>query len=304
MSVRPVVAHRTAPHRVWPVVAALVLLVLLGAAGVAHARPAVGVASGVYADRGDARRLSAVGASWTYDWSAESPLRSSRVEFVPMLWGAGSVTDGTIARLTADRRAGRVRHLLGFNEPDLGGQANMSPADAIRLWPRLEATGLRLGSPAVASIWTRSRSDPARTWLDDFMGRATAQGRRVDFIALHFYGDPTDPGTVRWIERDIRRVHERWGLPIWVTETGSLPTWEWQGARPHARPTPARMRAHLRRTTRVLDRLPYVERWAWFMDRCGGDCRASSLYDARGRRTAMGRELARVARPTAPPRRR
>ena len=133
---------------------------------------------------------------------------------------------------------------------------------------------------------------------------ATAQGRRVDFIALHFYGDPTDPGTVRWIERDIRRVHERWGLPIWVTETGSLPTWEWQGARPHARPTPARMRAHLRRTARMLDRLPYVERWAWFMDRCGGDCRASSLYDARGRRTAMGRELARVARPTASPRRR
>ncbi|MDO9409408.1 glycosyl hydrolase [Patulibacter sp.] len=292
MPVRPVAPARRAPI----VLALLALVLLLGVAPSAHARPQTGVASGVYADRGDARRLAAVGASWTYDWSAESPLRSSRVEFVPMLWGAGSVTDAAIDRLSTDRRSGRARHLLGFNEPDLGGQANMSPAEAIRLWPRLEATGLRLGSPAVASIHTPSQSDRSKTWLDDFMGRATAQGRRVDFIALHFYGDPTDPGTVRWIERDIRSVRARWGLPIWVTETGSLQTWKWQGARPHARPTPARMRAHLRRTKRMLDRLPYVERWAWFMDRCAGDCSPSSLYDAGGRRTALGRQLARVAR--------
>jgi hypothetical protein len=291
MPVRP-----AAPLRRPSVVLALLLVALLGLVPAARARPQTGVASGVYADRGDARRLAAVGASWTYDWSAESALRGSRVEFVPMLWGAGSVTDATIARLTAERRQGRVRHLLGFNEPDLGGQANMSPAEAIRLWPRLESTGLRLGSPAVASIWTRSQSDGTKTWLDDFLGRATAQGRRVDFVALHFYGDPTDPGTVDWIARDIRRVHDRWGLPIWVTETGALPTWKWQGARPHATPTPARLRAHLRRMKRTLDGLPYVERWAWFTDRCAGDCRGTSLYDARGRRTAMGRQLARVAR--------
>jgi hypothetical protein len=290
MSVRP-----AAPRRGASLVLALLLL-LVGAVPAAHARPQTGVASGVYADRGDARRLAAVGASWTYDWSAESALRGSRVEFVPMLWGAGSVTDATIARLGAERREGRVRNLLGFNEPDLAGQANMSPAEALRLWPRLESTGLRLGSPAVASVWTRSQSDASKTWIDDFLGRAKAQGRRVDFVALHFYGDPTDPGTVDWIARDIRRVHDRWGLPIWVTETGALPTWEWQGARPHARPTPARLRAHLRRMKRTLDGLPYVERWAWFMDRCDGDCRASALYDARGRRTAMGRQLARVAR--------
>lgn len=276
---------------------AVVAAALLGAlVPAAHARPVTGVASGVYADRGDARRLSAVGARWTYDWSAESRMRSSRVEFVPMLWGAGSVTDAAVARLTADRQAGRVRNLLGFNEPDLGDQANLSPAEAIRLWPRLESTGLRLGSPAVASVYSPSQSDRSKRWLDDFLTRAKAQGRRVDFVALHFYGDPTDPGTVRWIRRDLELVHDRWKLPIWVTETGALPTWKWQGTKPHARPTAARNRAHLRRMKHLLDGLPYVERWAWFMDRCAGDCRASALYDARGKRTAMGRQLARVAR--------
>ncbi|WP_210494956.1 glycosyl hydrolase [Patulibacter sp. SYSU D01012] len=273
------------------------LLVVAPAPADAARRPLVGVASGRYADAGDARRLRAVGARWTYDWSAESRLRpGAGVEFVPMLWGAGSVTDATIDRLTADRRAGRARALLGFNEPDLGGQANMTPAQAIALWPRLEATGLRLGSPAVASPYTRSQSDPAKTWLDDFLSRAKAQGRRVDFVALHFYGDWTDPTTVRSIERDLRRVHARWRLPIWVTETGTLPAWRWASRDPHARPTPSRARAHLRRMARMLGRLGFVERWTWFMDRCAGDCRASSLYDARGRRTALGRELRRVAR--------
>jgi hypothetical protein len=283
--------------------AALALVALLSVATLlvalspaAHARPMTGVASGVYAEKNDARRLSAVGARWTYDWSAESPLRSPSVEFVPMLWGAGSVTDATIDRLTADRRAGRAKHLLGFNEPDLGEQANMSPAEAIRLWPRLEATGLRLGSPAVASVYSGSQSDRKLRWLDDFMTRAKEQGRRVDFIALHFYGDPTDPATARWIRRDLELVHDRWRLPIWVTETGALPAWKWEGRKPHARPTAARNRAHLRRMKTMLNGLPYVERWAWFMDRCTGDCRASALYDARGKRTAMGRQLARVAR--------
>jgi hypothetical protein len=293
----PVARRRgtAAPAAAVLLVVAAVLLALVGPS-LAAARPLPGVASGRYAAQGDARRLTAVGARWTYDWSAESALRGSAIEFVPMLWGAGSVTDATVAKLTADRKAGRAKNLLGFNEPDLGEQANMSPAQAIALWPRLEATGLRLGSPAVASPYTASQSNPKKHWLDDFMGQAKKQGRRVDFIALHFYGDYTDPATVGRIERDIKAVHARWKLPIWITESGTLPAWKWENRPPHAKPTAARARGHLRRMGAMLDRLPYVERWAWFMDQCAGDCRSTSLYDGGGRRTALGREFARWAR--------
>ncbi len=45
----------------------------------------------------------------------------------------------------------RVPVLLGFNEPDMSSQSNMTVSDALRLWPRLMATGMRLGSPAVAA---------------------------------------------------------------------------------------------------------------------------------------------------------
>ncbi len=38
--------------------------------------------------------------------------------------------------------SGEGRVLLGFNEPDLASQSNMSAAQALALWPRLMATGI------------------------------------------------------------------------------------------------------------------------------------------------------------------
>ncbi|MEV0408193.1 glycosyl hydrolase [Actinoallomurus sp. NPDC050550] len=53
--------------------------------------------------------------------------------------------------------------LLGFNEPDMAGQANMSVEQALALWPRLQATGMRLGAPAVAF-----GADRPGGWLDRY----------------------------------------------------------------------------------------------------------------------------------------
>ncbi len=124
--------------------------------------------------------LKAVGASWYYNWGPSNDRMPgpSGVEFVPMIWGVANVTDATLSKVKGE---GRV--LLGFNEPDMDGQANMTPAKALELWPRLQATGMRLGSPAVA--W--GAADSGR-WLDQFMAGARRRGYRVDFIALHWYG--------------------------------------------------------------------------------------------------------------------
>jgi hypothetical protein len=276
------------------ILAAIVLLVLAGAA-VAHAKPLVGVASGVYASEGDAQPLASVGARWTYDWAARSALRGSTVEYVPMAWGSGSVTSGNLATWQAARRSRAAAWLLGFNEPDLGSQSNMTPDEAIRLWPKLQSTGLRLVSPAMASPYTRSQTHPAKTWLDDFMSQAQARRLRVNAIALHFYGDWTDPGNVDSIERAIAHVHARWHKPIWVTEIGVMPAWKWEGHAPHRPPTAALARAYLRRVLAMLARHRFVARVAWFMDRCTGDCGRSSLLDSHGRPTALGRTLRALA---------
>jgi hypothetical protein len=274
------------------------LLLLTGAAGVgeAQAKPLIGVASGTYAHTGDARRLASVGARWAYDWSPSSPLAGSTVEYVPMAWGARSVTSADLAAWRAASRSGRAAWLLGFNEPDMVAQANMTPDAAVALWPRLASTGLRLASPAVASPWTPSQTHPERTWLDDFMIQARARGLRIDAIALHFYGDWTDPANVSSIEHALEKVHARWHRPVWVTEIGTLPAWRWEGRDPHSAPTTALARAYLRRVIAMLSAHSWVARVAWFMDRCSGDCGSSSLFDQGGHATALGRALRAVAR--------
>ena len=74
--------------------------------------------------------------------------------------------------------------LLGFNEPDLAGQSNMTVDAALDLWPQLQATGQRLGSPAVG---VRRRRPRAAGSTSSWPARAQ-RGYRVDFIALHWYG--------------------------------------------------------------------------------------------------------------------
>ncbi|HEY2793984.1 MAG TPA: sigma-70 family RNA polymerase sigma factor, partial [Micromonosporaceae bacterium] len=124
--------------------------------------------------------LKQSGASWYYTWSTtHSGITTPHgVQFVPMIWGPGSVTTSALAQAKA---AGG--ELLGFNEPDLASQSNMTVAQALKLWPKLEATGLKLGSPAVAS-----GGATAGGWLDQFMTGAADRGYRVDFITLHWYG--------------------------------------------------------------------------------------------------------------------
>jgi Glycosyl hydrolase catalytic core len=104
-----------------------------------------------------------------------------------MIWGAGSVTTATLSQV---RREGRV--LLGFNEPDLSSQSNMSVSQALALWPRLMATGMRLGSPAVARsplteeahLWSSFLAQLPDTLPPELFEARLFLGRGADAVAL------------------------------------------------------------------------------------------------------------------------
>ena len=97
--------------------------------------------------------LTSSQASWYYDWSPSrmDHLGTAGPQFVPMIWGAKNADATTLA--TA-RTQGST--LLAFNEPDMGSQSNMTVEQALDLWPKLQATGLRLGQPGRR----RQRRDP------------------------------------------------------------------------------------------------------------------------------------------------
>ncbi|GGM26024.1 glycoside hydrolase family protein [Micromonospora yangpuensis] len=202
---------------------------------------------------GAEKALAASGAKWYYTWSSghEGIAPPAGVEFVPMIWGPGSVTDKALAEA---RRSGP--YLLGFNEPDLAEQSNMSVEQALDLWPRLMATGSRLGSPAVA--W--GGADPGG-WLDRFMSGAKARGHRVDFIALHWYGgDFVTERAVGQLQRYLADVYARYRLPIWLTEFALI---DFAGGQARF-PTQAQQAAFLTGATKMLGDTSYVHRYAWF----------------------------------------
>ncbi|RIV39749.1 glycoside hydrolase family protein [Micromonospora radicis] len=221
----------------------------------------------------EAEGIRDVGAAWYHDWSTSDDVPAS-AEFVPMIWGAGFVNDGELA--TA-QRSGRT--LLGFNEPDLPEQANMSVEHALDLWPRLQGTGMRLGSPAVAF-----GADVPGGWLDRFLAGARERGLRVDFIALHWYGSDFGDEAANHLMQYVRAVHERYRLPIWVTEFGLI---DFSQGRPR-HPTPQQLVTFIGKATAALEATPYVERYAWFALPAIGEHAPHGLYHVNGTATEAG----------------
>ncbi|GIE92843.1 sigma-70 family RNA polymerase sigma factor [Paractinoplanes rishiriensis] len=220
--------------------------------------------------------LADVGAGWYYNWAPHNDdvPGPAGVEFVPMIWGKANVTDGTLAQA---EREGDV--LLGFNEPDLAGQANMSVDDALAAWPRLASTEMRLGSPAVAF-----GADKSGGWLERFMAGASARGLRVDFITLHWYGSDFSDAAVGQFLGYVDAVHRKYGKPIWVTEYGLM---NFSGTPKY--PTAAQEVAFIKGSTKGLESRSYVERYAWFALPAVGDSRDYGLYLDGDSPTAAGK---------------
>ena len=225
---------------------------------------------GAWTFSGDDTALADSGASWFYTWAADTKgLSAPGAAFVPMIWGSGSVTSSALAEAKQDTSCGCV---LGFNEPDNSGQSNMTPAQALALWPQLMSTGLQLGSPAVASGGATQGG-----WLDQFMTGARQAGYRVNFITLHWYGSDFDTSdAVSQLQSYIEAVYNMYHLPIWLTEF-ALISFANGGT---TYPSETQQAAFLTAATAMLDSLPYVQRYAWFGLGATSGQLSSGLFDA------------------------
>ena len=230
------------------------------------------------------------GLDWYYNWRMdEIHQRGSfgrSVEFVPMIHSARNVGDPIRSSL-------RPRALLGFNEPDGRGgnhQAGMSVEEAVALWPRLEAHGLRLGSPAT----TRDGTLGPGSWQRRFMAEVERRGLRVDFMAVHYYSTDGDVDAFRnW----LIAVHREYRRPIWVTEFALI---DW------SRPSRTSFDANAgfaAEAIRMMETLPFVERHAWFAAnpyRWNGTVPAINLVDDDMRPTTLGLAFADILSGRAP----
>ncbi len=185
---------------------------------------------------------------WFYDWNIGTQ-SSPEIEYVPIR------QNRSWPSLDQDWKARGATHLLGFNEPDRPDQSKLSVAEALSGWPELLKTGLRLGSPAT--------SDGGLGWLYDFMDKANASGLRVDFVCVHYYRAHPNPSDARGAATQfydyLKGVHDRVKRPLWVTEWNNGANWT-----SAPKPTAAQQKATIARMIEMLDKTPFVERYALY----------------------------------------
>jgi hypothetical protein len=166
-----------------------------------------------------------------------------------MVWN-GDNLGANLARAKANGRT-----LLAFNEPDMAAQAGMTPQQALDLWPQLQATGLRLGSPAPAF-----GADTPGGWLDQFMTGAEQRGYRVDFITLHWYGGDFGADATNQLKSYLQNVYNRYHRPIWLTEYALM-----RFDNGTVYPSTDQQVAFVTNSSAMLQGLSFVERYSWFI---------------------------------------
>jgi len=205
-------------------------------------------------------------STWWYSWSADRPPLINQ-EYVPIKQNSGWPSQKNLLAVK------NATHLLGFNEPDRPDQANATVASAINGWPDLMATGLRLGSPAIADNLN---------WLYSFMDECDKRNFRVDFVAIHAYWggaggayNVLTNGKVdvnKWYNR-LKDIHIRTGRPLWITEWNNGANWTNNGE-PYWDSDPVKQQLQnkeiMDKVLHMLDTCSFVERYSlynWVSDR-------------------------------------
>lgn len=199
--------------------------------------------------------------AWSYNWSNSSPSSALDALFqqygmlwCPMVWNDNYNADAI--RNYARTHSG-TQYLLGFNEPNLTDQCNMTPAQAAEHWPAVVAlakeTGMKLVSPAMNYGTLEGYHDPIK-WLDEFFAIPGINLSDIDAIAVHCYM-PSASSVKNFIE-----MFRKYGKPVWLTEFCNGNS---------NRISAEDQLKYLCETLNMLEQNDLVERYAWFQPRSG-----------------------------------
>jgi hypothetical protein len=113
------------------------------------------------------------------DWADGPVSQLSNLEFVPQFWGPKNWDKWN--QRVAEMKKKQPTYLLGFNEPDISSQANMSPSYAAQVYKEQIVPwgykGVNLGSPAIAYDLD---------WMGDFIKNLNNRGGYINFVVLHW----------------------------------------------------------------------------------------------------------------------
>ncbi|GAA5905916.1 hypothetical protein JCM6882_009069 [Rhodosporidiobolus microsporus] len=183
--------------------------------------------------------------SWQYNWG-QYPAGTVKagVEFVPMLWNDNAGDWFVNAQKAIDSGS---THLLGFNEPDLGEQANMDVARAVTAWKTYMSPfygKAKLVSPAV----TNGGDPMGINWLERFRDACPECWAQIDAVALHWYDASWN---YSYFYDYMYSANARLGKKLWLTEFAGSGT-------------SAEQQSFLGNVIPWLESIDFIERYAGF----------------------------------------
>lgn len=256
-------------------------------------------------DMGVGIDASSLNVGWYYNWGFTAYNEKNfknrsfdNMDYVPMIWGQGTVKEAAFE----NAKKNGYKYILGYNEPDLTNQSNMSIEKVINRWQDFCNSGLKVGSPATATApcWSDK-------WFKPFMEKISANSSLdVDFIAVHCYWG-TDLDSTKGALQFLQAIDQTYALyhkPIWITE---FAVGEQHMNLSMADPTcAANTRNFLKIVLEGLNARSYVERYAWFSfdpeDNSKFTDSASGLwYRNTGVLTELGKLYAEIGNPVGYP---
>lgn len=223
---------------------------------------------------------------WNYSWGLQRmEEQPDNIEFIPMVFGDARTVSELKSELQAISNAGKARRIMAFNEPDAVDQANMVVDRALDRWPLLSSIDLPIIGPSCRFM--------RGNWIQTFMQSAATNCKRVDYMGVHWYGDP-DPELFKATMTSLFETHQR---PLMITEFAPA---DWDAATPHVnRFSPSEVLAFAKEVIPWLERTDWIAGYAWFpfqIDNAVGT--SSALFYKKGWMTALGRYYASVSTDT------
>ncbi len=208
-------------------------------------------------------------ASWYFNWSFMPDGTCSAEDkalFVPRLYNASQMPNLN----QAIENAKASGWLIGFSEPNLSWQGNMSPAEGAVYWRQIEiaadAAGIKLVSPSPNQWEPGQNGQPYGhqwTWamVNEYQARY-GRNPRFDALGWNIYkGTAGEIQAFLMARRNEALSRGYDDVPFWLLEYGGR----------CVNGSPAEIQATMQSITPWFDSTPWIGRYAWFANRVSTD---------------------------------
>ncbi|KAF3010639.1 hypothetical protein E8E13_004326 [Curvularia kusanoi] len=159
---------------------------------------------------------------FAYNWG-QTESKDVGAPFVPMMHKPqDSSAEAWLANVDKSVKAGS-KAVMGFNEPDIAAQANMSPEAACSAWKEY-MNPIASAHPEVTilgpSVSNSGSANQGLQWLDQF--HSSCPDAVVHASNIHFY-DIYEEATIDRFKAHVEKAAAKYGKPVWVTEFGLNP---------------------------------------------------------------------------------